>query len=606
MILRLILAFALAAVASSGSSAPVERPLAEVAALTVKTNGISTCGTVVDIFPDDVDTKNSFLILRDGADSLLVALYVGFNADLANLLDAEISVTGDFKPYQDGGARWFSPPYLSVAEPARDIRVLRAPPEDPFAIPELSYIHHATPKEIAGLGKRKIVGTVRCCWGGRNVLIRTDRLRNVKLELAPGQSVPARGTIICAAGYPTTDFFKIILRNAIWKPTGETAALPAPTPTTAGEILTKDGQLHITHKLLGQPIRIRGVVRTKPNTDEGRLQLECDGFLIGIDRGTIRDAFNGIEIGSTIEATGICVFEPEKQNWLSTFPRLNDFFVVIDASDALTVISAVSWWTPMRMTAYAALFFVILVAILLWNRMLSRMIDRRSQELADEQTAHIGAVQRTQERTRLAVELHDSLSQNLAGVAFQVSAAAGVCHENPEVAATHLGVAGRILKSTRTELKRCLWDLRENTIDDPDFASAVRKTLNPVSGNAELRIRFNVPRARFTDTNAYAVLRILRELAANAVLHGKAKTIRVSGEWHEGTLSLSVADDGVGFNMERHPGPEEGHFGLDGIQMRIRDLGGTFDLESAPGCGTKAVITLPMSVEDREETDEKR
>jgi len=605
MKLRRFIALALTMAVSVRCTA-TDLPLAEVAALTVRTNGISTCGTVVDIFPDDVDTKNSFLILRDGADSLLVAMYVGFNADLANLLDAEISATGDFKPYQDGGARWFSPPYLSVEDPARDIRVLRAPPEDPFAIPELSYIHHATPKEIAGLGKHKISGTVIACWGGRNVLIRTARLRCVKLELAPGQAVPACGTVICAAGYPTTDFFKLILRNAIWKPTGETAALPPPKDMTAEEILTKDGQTHITHSLLGRPIRIRGVVRTKPNTSEGRLQLECDGFLVGIDRGTADDAFAKIEIGSTVEVSGICVFEPEKQSWLATFPRLNDFFLVIGSEDDIAVLASVSWWTPMRMMVCALCFFVILVAILLWNRMLSRMIDRRSQELAAEQAAHIGSIQRTQERTRLAVELHDSLSQNLAGIAFQVSAASGVCHDSPETAAVHLGIAGRMLKSSRTELRHCLWDLRENTIDDPDFASAVAKTLRPVSGNAELRIRFSVPRARFTDSTAYAVLRILRELAANAVVHGKAANIWVAGEWHDGTLSLSVRDDGTGFDLVRHPGPEEGHFGLDGIDTRVRDLGGTFELQSAVGKGTRAVVTLPMSVSRGEETHEKR
>ena len=74
-----------------------------------------------------------------------------------------------------------------------------------------------------------------------------------------------------------------------------------------------------------------------------------------------------------------------------------------------------------------------------------------------------------------------------------------------------------MLESSRTELKNCLFDLRSDTVDDPDFARAIRKTLAGLESEADVSIRFRVARAQMTDTTAHAILCIIRELAANAV-----------------------------------------------------------------------------------------
>ena len=196
------------------------------------------------------------------------------------------------------------------------------------------------------------------------------------------------------------------------------------------------------------------------------------------------------------------------------------------------------------------------------------------------------------ERTHLAVELHDTLSQNLSGVACQIAATKGTLPDGADETARYLETAERMLLSCRTELRRCLWDLRGDTLEETDFTEAIRKTLAPVAIGVETIIRFNVPRSRLSDTTAHAVLCIIRELVANAIRHGKAKTIRVAGEFHEGALSFSVRDDGRGFDPERCEGPTEGHFGLEGIHERIKHLGGTFAITSEIGKGTRAEVTL--------------
>ena len=76
------------------------------------------------------------------------------------------------------------------------------------------------------------------------------------------------------------------------------------------------------------------------------------------------------------------------------------------------------------------------------------------------------------------------------------------------------------------------------------------------------------------------------------VRHGGAANIRIAGDVHTGALTLSVRDDGCGFDTSTRPGQTEGHFGLDGIIERLERLGGTFKIESSPGNGTYAVISF--------------
>ena len=121
---------------------------------------------------------------------------------------------------------------------------------------------------------------------------------------------------------------------------------------------------------------------------------------------------------------------------------------------------------------------------------------------------------------------------------------------------------------------------------------AIRQTLRPHLGTAELNVRFNVPRHRLSDDTAHALLRIIRELASNAVRHGHATRIQIAGCLEADKIVFSVADNGCGFDVADTPGPDEGHFGIAGLRERARRHGGGVEMESAPGHGTTATIWL--------------
>ena len=69
----------------------------------------------------------------------------------------------------------------------------------------------------------------------------------------------------------------------------------------------------------------------------------------------------------------------------------------------------------------------------------------------------------------------------------------------------------------------------------------------------------------------------------------------MTGGERGGALALEVRDDGRGFDPAARPGPAEGHYGLEGVRERVRRLGGSFRIESAPGAGAAAFAVLPLA-----------
>jgi signal transduction histidine kinase len=106
-----------------------------------------------------------------------------------------------------------------------------------------------------------------------------------------------------------------------------------------------------------------------------------------------------------------------------------------------------------------------------------------------------------------------------------------------------------------------------------------------------------VSRERLSDNTAHGILRIIRELASNAVRHGGATEIRIAGSIEKDRLLFSVSDNGCGFDPENHPGVADGHYGLQGIQDRIDGFEGEMAIKSTVGEGTKATISIKTNGE---------
>ena len=228
-----------------------------------------------------------------------------------------------------------------------------------------------------------------------------------------------------------------------------------------------------------------------------------------------------------------------------------------------------------------------LLAIILGIVVRNKLQKRKAAMLAKFSTEL-----KVEERTRLAVELHDSLAQNLTGVSLEINTAEKLADHDAAAMSEHLGRAARTLKSCRDELRNCLWDLRNRALEETSLGEAIRQTLAPHVVGVDVTIKFNVARERLSDNTTHAVLRIIRELAVNAIRHGRAKKLWVAGSTDGDNLLFSVRDNGCGFDPASAPGFAEGHYGLVGISERVETFEGEFNIESSPGKGTKATISL--------------
>ena len=553
-------------------------------------------GRLVGAYQDNIDA--SFVCLVVERDGKFNYAFIKTNdtasvlKDLQPLVGRHVSVSG-YEKMPIAPNRVLTKLQIMIQSLA-DVKIASGKDYDPF---DAATLGDAPPSfdELSAASQRKATGTVTARWQSK-VMLQTASGESLIAELRDGLDLPAMGESVEAAGVPVSDLYRIHLAEAVWRKSGEPPSKPeGPSAVTLDDLFKSKsgGEFIMNPKFFGHTLTVNGTLREFV-TDEGgekRLLLENGGHTIQIDCSNAPDASKA-ELGSLISATGVCVLDSDFWRPSLPFPKNNSLFLVARRPEDIVVLKRPPWWTPAKFLVAASVMAGIIVMILLWNASLRVLVERKSREVIKAQARKLESELRIAERTRLAADLHDSLSQNLTAIGYQVSAAKNTLGGKDPATTECLDTAAKMIRSCRTDLRRCLWDLRSDILDEKDFAEAIRKTVAPVAGSASIAVRFEGPRAVISDSTAHGVLNAVRELVANAVRHGGAKKIRIAGEVKTGVLNLSVRDDGFGFDPGRRPGQTEGHFGLDGIAERIERLGGTFEIESSPGKGTYAVISF--------------
>ena len=561
-------------------------------------------GIVRDAFRGDCDPNFIFLTFDVRESLVQVAFQVDDDFDereVEQLIGARVSVPCVCLSATRSIRRFMGPTFFASSTDL--IRVLNEVADDPFAVAELNVGDELDAAGVAELGRRRLAGRVIAVWSRNRMMVRTADGSAVIADLR-NQTPPKRGNVVEVSGVPDTDLFHINLLRARWRPADERGGLPEEEP--APDVID-DSQLKLIAgeggerfraivRLHSHPVRIRGrAIRTNPEDARlGSLLLESSGCMIPIHADAFPAAMKDVVPDCEVEVSGICIMETAPWRLTQNFPHIRGFAVAVRSPDGIRVLSRPPWWTPSRLLAIIGALAVALLLSAAWAYSLRRLAERRGRELVKEEIARTESNLKVYERTRLAVELHDSIAQNLSGASLELEAAGQYGPDEHESALRHVGIAARTLKSCRDDLRNCIWDLRSETLEETDLNEAVRRTLAPHIGAARLAVRFAVPRDILSDNTAHALMSIIRELAINAVRHGGAGGIRVAGGIEDRKLLISVRDDGRGFDPDTAPGVRQGHFGLQGIRERVRKFNGTMRVESALGKGSKVTIALNL------------
>jgi signal transduction histidine kinase len=197
------------------------------------------------------------------------------------------------------------------------------------------------------------------------------------------------------------------------------------------------------------------------------------------------------------------------------------------------------------------------------------------------------------ERNRLALELHDVVSQKLFSVMLTAEAAATQMDRDPVDARAQIERLRELAREALDELRALILGLRPPELERDGLEGALRKEVEMIGAvhgtNVELQIEpgFSIE----TGDREAALLRITHEALHNAVRHARAEhvTVRVGGAG--GGLVVEVTDDGIGFDPDR-PDLRSMHLGLTSMEERARELRGRLRIHSKPGTGTTVRIEL--------------
>lgn len=555
-------------------------------------------GTVRDTFADEIDHKYRHVILSDDSESIGLSILSDKNTEpLTHLLGADIRATGCYTPLFSGFRK------LSRCEidlrSTNDIEILKPPPADRFSAPSIDTIRLEETASILKLGRHIAKGIVIAVWQRGDFAVRTDNGAIVNVRLAEG-SPPSYGDRVEVVGLPDTDLYRINLRRAIWRKIPGSGHTPAKATLTEAATLFTDGKGHNELKpdFHGQAISLQGTVFGSHSDimDNGIVRLLCNGFSVTIDSSASPSAIAALQPGCKARISGTCIVKTDSWHPNEPLPRIQEVILVVrDASD-IEILEPPPWWTPQRFAILISALFATLMAFLLWNVLLRRLAEKRGRELMQSKLSQVESQLKVQERTRIAVELHDTIEQNLTGVSLEIDSAEQLAAKNQEGMMKHLGMAARTLQSCRNELRNCLWDLRSRALEEANLNEAIRRAIAPQISNVDLSIRFNVERRHLTDDTAHVLMRIIRELVLNAVRHGEASSVKIAGSLENGdTLLFSVSDNGCGFDPQTRPGVAQGHFGLQGVRERVNQFDGEIDIKSTPGEGCRISILMRLS-----------
>jgi signal transduction histidine kinase len=227
---------------------------------------------------------------------------------------------------------------------------------------------------------------------------------------------------------------------------------------------------------------------------------------------------------------------------------------------------------------------------LAWVVLLRRQVRRQLGMI--EQKIHSEAV--AEERLRIAREFHDSLEQDLAGLALRIDSAAGSIRDSD--ARSVMEQQREILARLQDETRQYVWDLRAPARLQGSLADRTDVMLNDLREltTAPITLSTKGPLPELPPETTHHLLRMLREAVNNAAHHSGATRITVALEAGDGSLVATVTDDGRGFDAGSADKAFSGHFGLRGLSERARRIDGRVTVDSRPGGGTTVVIRLTV------------
>lgn len=521
--------------------------------------------------------------------------------DLEALVDAEVRITGVAVSFFNQRGEFLAPRILLTDR--ADIQLQKPPPARPFDAVRVPLDAIARYRPNLRDGHRVVTeGTVIYSIPGRFFFIQ-DGAIGVRVQTRDPDALMV-GERVEVAGFLDMTQPVAGLAGAVCRRTGH-APPPQPIPIEPESIVALNNEASFYGKL-AKPGDFHGclatflalLVEVREVTDGGLMMLAVGKTTVAAwcspeDFGPLRKLLPGSEV----RVTGVVVHErvkPADGIESLAWPLVDRLRVLVRSPADIVVVRAPSWWTPRRLAlALAAVAGVAGLAIL-WAITLRRQVKRQMAVIE-------GQVQREaamEERRRIASEFHDTLEQDLAGVALRLDVASGRTDDSSAraVLEQQRGLIDRI----RTETREFLWDLRDPSRRDGSLAESLQAQVAYMQSftTVPLRLRCEGITPRVSPLIQHHLLRLVREAVSNALKHGAPAEVGIRLATDHAAAIVEVADNGTGFDVEAR-GSVVGHFGIRGMRERARRIGGAIEIQSTPPHGTRVVVHVPREADQQ-------
>lgn len=243
------------------------------------------------------------------------------------------------------------------------------------------------------------------------------------------------------------------------------------------------------------------------------------------------------------------------------------------------------------------------------NQQLEGRVAQRTRDLlvAKEELAHkadalrqvLTEERRVEERTRahIAHDLHDGIQQIIIGALFETQAARDAIGLNPQTVVARLEAAQSLLRRIESEMRDAIYSLRPVALDAQGLAPALKECVATFERASRVHCDLKIeetPR-RISPDAEVAAFRIVQEALNNVEAHAQAKHACVRVRFGARDLNVEIADDGCGFQVGRVTNDTRTHLGLIGMQERAESIGGSLEISSRPGEGTRVRLSVPVA-----------
>lgn len=521
--------------------------------------------------------------------------------NLPPLVDARVRAVGAFAPDFNNRSEAVLPKI--ICSHSGSIQIIKPPPADPFDSPSvrLNELRGFSP-DVTLFHRKVTSGIITFVRPGEFFMLRDG---NTCVRVASDAVHLQTGWKVDVTAFIDTSQHLTALKNGMVRKTGD-ASPPPPAVVSAMDLIKSASwqmaKSHSPSDLNGHTVTLRGRIRQVDGSSAQSpvtIWIESDNILFpaNLPNGMriAQDRADTWQVGALVDVTACCELAFRgKPDPLGLYEPMGLHAWLASAED-LSVIQPAPWWNTRRLSiALSGTAITALIAfggIAMLRRQVKQQVAILSRELETKAVAT--------ERERMARDLHDTLEQQLTGVAMQLESLAKHPDSHPPGFSSRIDLASRMVRHSREEARRSVWDLRNRVLETHGLPVALQSLAESaaIDGGPKVEVQISGSPTCLEPATEYQLLRMAQEALANALKHAHASRILIHLSTTALQCKLVIEDDGVGLGTQVASPPGPPHFGWIGMHERASKIGATLDIVSPPAGGCTVTIQVPLSIE---------